>query len=117
MKQLIATLILAATALTSSAEEVTEIKMPFLECVSQAKILAKSGKGVQVVDMTLTSGMHIHFFNTKTHHVSIACMIISNENDIMAVTKETLAEFNAKNQKLDTEQKAKTKTLSKQLGL
>jgi cell division protein FtsB len=117
MKQLITALILATSAITAQAEEKTDIKMPFNECTTQARELAKKGVNVKEINMLRSSGLMMWFFETNTHYITVSCMLIGQGYDQMSVTKETLAQARAKNDKAEANRKAKTQDLSKQLGL
>jgi hypothetical protein len=117
MNKLITALILSVTAITAQAEEKTDIKMPFSECTTQARELAKNGVNVKEINMLRSSGLMMWFFETKTHHITVSCMLIGQGYDQMSVTKQTLAEYRANNDKAESARKAKTQNLSKQLGL
>jgi hypothetical protein len=117
MKQLITAVILATAAITAQAEEKQTIKMEFGECVQQTRALAKQGTNVKEVDMVRSAGLMMTFFETSTQYVTISCGIVGRGNDIMIVTKETLEEYRAKNAQAEADRQAKTRNLSKQLGL
>jgi hypothetical protein len=117
MNKLLTALILSVTAITAQAEEKTDIKMPFSECTTQARELAKKGVNVKEINMIRGTGLMMWFFETKTHHITVSCMLIGQGHDQMSVTKETLAEYRAKNDKAEANRRAKTQNLSNQLGI
>ena len=119
MNKLLTALVLAATAATAHAEERKDIKMPFGECTTQARELAKKGTNLKEIELIRSVGLMMFFFETKTNHYTISCSIIGREgeNDFMSITKQTTAEYAAANRKAEQEKQSKASAIAKDIGL
>jgi hypothetical protein len=119
MNKLLTALILTATALTAQAEEKKTINMPFGECTTQARELAKKGTNLKEIELIRSAGLMMFFFQTKTDHYTIACAIIGNGgvNDYMSITKQSSAEYAEANRKAEQEKQSKASAIAKDIGL
>jgi len=113
-KKLGIAIIFSIVSLPSYSKEEKLINMPFVECVTQARNLASKGKELQEVKLR---NLMIFTFRTTTDYYTVACGLIGRDADYMSIIKETNAERKENNLKAESEQAAKTKELSKLIGL
>jgi hypothetical protein len=90
--------------------ERTDLPMTFEECITQSAALASKGKGVE--RLVYARYVVVTQFFTPSQFVSIGCGVGG-----MIVNKETISEHIARGNTIIANEKAKTASLSKQLGL